>query len=238
MAENGYFLVADVLGFGKIVQNSTEDELDKRIAAWVALVENTAAANQIYRLQLISDTLFVAVEPVDGALGRLIAFSRQLLSEGIENSFPVRGSIVHGGFNWGKLTYGRAVISAHELEQNQNWIGIACAPDIPHLDQHWGLDKLICYPPPLKKGAIRLQPVVSWAVPSYEQLIRLMMSGGLTRQNDLVGWEIGEKLTNTVMFQLYQDILQSNGSAPSQFYGSLPIHAVELAMSTAIRNAS
>src|SRR5258706_5887148 len=116
MADTGYFLIADVLGFGRIVRNSPGVALDDRIQEWVNLVESTASKFGIGKLQLISDTLFVSVPSASEELVKLLDFSKQLLADGIEQSFPLRGAIVHGTFAWGKLTYGPAVISAHELE--------------------------------------------------------------------------------------------------------------------------
>jgi hypothetical protein len=227
MADSGYFLIADVLGFGRIVHNSSDADLDTRIQAWVHLVESTASKFGIVRLQLISDTLFVAVPSSTEDLVKLVDFSRQLLANGIEQSFPVRGAIVHGTFAWGKLTYGRAVISAHELEQAQNWIGIACAPQLPGVETLWSIDRLICYPPPFKRAPIRLHPVVSWPIPDAARLMKLLMGGGLTKDGDTITWELGEKVNNTVLFRLYVDLLRAKGAAPVKFHGLLPVHPID-----------
>jgi hypothetical protein len=226
MADTGYFLIADVLGFGRIVRNSPDAILDDRIRDWVNLVESIAAKSGLDRFQLISDTLFMSVPSTTDELVKLLDFSRQLLSDGIEQSFPVRGAIVHGTFAWGKLTYGRALISAHELEQAQNWIGVSCAPQIPNIGNLWSIDRLICYPAPFKKAKIQLHPVVSWPVPTAERLMKLLMGGGLTKDGEVITWELGEKVNNTILFRLYLDFLRTKGVEPSKFHGLLPVHPI------------
>ena len=226
MADTGYFLIADVLGFGRIVRNTPEATLDDRIQVWVNLVESTAAKFGIEKLQLISDTLFVSVPSAIEELEKLLNFSRQLLTDGIEQSLPVRGAIAHGTYAWGKLTYGQAVISAHELEQAQNWIGIACAPQVSVTDNLWSVDRLICYPPPFKRAAIQCLPVVSWPVPTAERLMTLLTGGGLIQKGEIITWDLGEKMNNTILFRLYLDLLRARGAAPSKFHGLLPAHPI------------
>lgn len=153
------------------------------------------------------DTLFAGAPSTVEGLSGLLSFSRDLLSRGFEKSFPIRGAIVHGEYVFGKLTYGRAVIAAHELEQAQNWIGITCAPDLPNIETLWSLDLVVCYPAPLKRGPMKLHPVVSWPVPPTERLMRLLTGGGLTRGQGVITWELGEKANNTILFRLYQEIL-------------------------------
>jgi hypothetical protein len=230
MADTGYFLIADVLGFGRMVHNSPEAALDERIREWVNLVEAAASKFAVDKLQLISDTLFASVPSTIEGLAKLIDFSRELLTDGIEKSFPVRGAIVHGTFSWGRLTYGQAVIAAHELEQAQNWIGVACASGLPAISTLWSVDRLVCYPPPFKRAAIRLHPVVSWPVPSAARLMTLLMGGGLTREGEVINWNLGEKANNTILFRLYLDLLRANGVPPSQFYGTLPAHPIASAL--------
>ena len=227
MADTAYFLVADLLGFGRIVNNSSEQELDQRILAWTKLVDTTATAHGLGRLQLISDTLFVAANDTEHELLSLIAFSRELLSKGIAASFPVRGAIVRGSYVWGKLTYGRAVVAAHSLEQAQNWVGITCDFAIPEASLLWALDRLICYPAPMKRARMQLYPAVSWEIPETEKLMRLMTSGGLSKANEVLTWELGEKANNTILFRLYQDFLRHRGAPCSKFYGTLPVHPIE-----------
>lgn len=230
MNHTGYFLVADLLGFGKIVKNSTGPTLNGRIDEWINLVDATSSLHGIKNFQLISDTLFVGAPSSVEGLSGLLSFSRELLSRGIEKSLPIRGAIVHGEYVFGKLTYGRAVIAAHELEQAQNWIGITCAPDLPDIETLWFLDLVVCYPAPLKRGPMKLHPVVSWPVPPTERLMRLLTGGGLTRGQEVITWELGEKANNTILFRLYQEILHKRKMNCSRFHGSLPAQPIEEAL--------
>lgn len=230
MADTGYFLMADVLGFGKIIDNSTALERDTRIYDWVSLVESIAEEFGIEQFQLISDTLFASVASDRSALIKLLDFSSRLLTDGIEKSFPIRGAIVHGEFTWGKLTYGPAVIDAHRLEQAQNWIGITCAVELPGLDELWSVDRVVCYSPPLKHGLIKGHPVVSWSIPIFDQLVQRATAGGLTQKGEKLTWDWGEKINNTVLFQLYQQRLHKNKESPARFHGRLPVEPISAAL--------
>ncbi|MGH8427061.1 MAG: hypothetical protein ACRES7_03655, partial [Gammaproteobacteria bacterium] len=227
MAAPGYFLVADVLGFGRIVDNSSESELDQRIGGWTSLVESTAATHGIIHFQLVSDTLFVAEPSSEAGLANLLNFSIELLSAGVLRSLPVRGAIVHDSYEWGKLTYGRAVIAAHQLEQAQNWIGITCASGLPAIDRFWSIDCVVCYPPPLKRAPMQLHPVLAWDVPDSGELLRLLVGGGLVKEREVLTWELGEKANNTALFGLYLAMLRENALDCSKFHGSLPVQAIE-----------
>jgi len=222
MNDTGYFLAADLLGFGKIVKNSTPVELDARMEAWSNLVEVMAKAHGISQFQLISDTLFVGTPSTQEGLLSLLSFSRDLLSGGIEQSFPLRGSIVHGPYRFGSLTYGRAVIAAHELEQAQNWIGITCDPKLPRIESLWSVDLAICYPAPKKRGLYLLHPVVSWPVPTEARLLHLLMGGNLVAVGEGLGWEVAEKMSNTMQFRAHLEFLRQRGLDGSRFDGFLP----------------
>ena len=144
--ESGYFFIGDVLGFKNIVTNSAHTELDGSVESWVSLVEGAAAFAQLSeKPQLISDTVFAAAPSGVDGLRQLIQFARYLLENGFKNSFLVRGAITFGPYHWGRLTYGKAVISAHEIEMSQDWIGVTCG-DIPDADECWGATGLVCYP--------------------------------------------------------------------------------------------
>ena len=227
MSETAFLLVADLLGFGKIVKNLPTDDLHARMIAWTTLVETTAKAQGLDRLQLISDTIFLAAPSSEHGLLSLIHFSRELLVKGIEQSFPVRGAIVHGEYTWGNLLYGPAVVAGHALEQSQNWVGISCAPALPFTNSLWALDRLVCYLPPLKGAPIQLHPVVSWDIPPTEGLFKAMTSHGLSKLEEIMTWEFGEKATNTILFRLYQEHLKAHRLPCAQFAGLLPIHPIE-----------
>lgn len=222
MDNTGYFLAADLLGFGKIVKNSTPVELDARMNAWSSLVESTAKTHGISQVQLISDTVFVGTPSTREGLLSLLSFSRELLSHGIRQSFPLRGAIVHGPYLFGSLTYGRAVIAAHELEQAQNWIGIACEPGLLNIESTWSVDLVICYPVPKKRGPYLLQPAVSWPVPAEDELVQLLSNGNLMKVGEVYTWEVAEKASNTTHFRLHQEYLREHDLDGSSFNGFLP----------------
>ena len=111
-----YSLAADLLGFSSIVSNLSGRALNKRIGDWVNLVQRIRPVAPTVEIQLISDTLFVREEGSAEALRRLLSFSRTLLEDGISHALPVRGAIAFGAVEWGRLTYGKAVIEAHRLE--------------------------------------------------------------------------------------------------------------------------
>ena len=58
---NGYFLVADILGFGEIIKNTPDSELPYRIGERVELVECLCENHEISNYQVISDTLFIGL---------------------------------------------------------------------------------------------------------------------------------------------------------------------------------
>ncbi len=224
----GYFLAADLLGFKNIIQNTSETELTRRIDAWLSLVDSAATKGQVSKTQLISDTVFAAADSNSESFQGLLEFSKYLLQEGIKQSLPVRGAISYGTFEWGRLTHGKAVNRAHELEKAQNWIGITCDNQLPHLNDNWGLDSLICYPAPMKSGEIKIHPVISWNVPDFQTLVRSLCQGGLTKNGEILPWFWGEKVNNTVQFGLYRTLLKKRGEDVRCFYGLLPIEVIHL----------
>jgi hypothetical protein len=228
IALEGYFLMADILGFSKIIENTKDVELDSRIGSWVTLVEALAKEYDIHSLQLLSDTVFAGTNSTQTGLRSLIAFGRSLLQKGLDASFPVRGAISHGSYEFGRLTYGKVVIKCHKIENAQEWMGIGCDANLPHGEGEWGLDSLVCYPVPMKSGPIVLMPTVAWVVPDYKTLAGKLTGNGLTKKDDKLPWEWATKVKNTVEYGLYLRILACNNVKPSQFYGTLPIETFEM----------
>ena len=223
----GYFFVADILGFGNIVRNSNEVDLVARINSWTTLVDSLAHQHDIDNIQLFSDTVFAYTESSTAGLRKLVEFSRSLLNQGVQQSLPIRGAITHGDFDWGRLTYGIAVITAHELETSQNWIGVSCDNNLPHVGDHWGFGSLIAYPTPLKAGPIKIHPVVDWSVPSKE-LAKCLTGGGLTHEGEVIPWALMEKLNNTVQFSVYKSLLRQYKGHPDKFYGVSSMEVISL----------
>lgn len=225
----GYFMVADLLGFGRLVENLPHSELIARVEGWISLVEHEAASCSVPHHQLISDTLFAATDDTLRGLRTLITFGRSLLEKGLTQNLPVRGAITFGSYEWGSLIYGDAVIKAHSLEQLQDWVGIACSGGLPQIDEVWGLESVICYPAPMKRGQIQLRPVVAWEVPHFADLARMLTGGSLTKRGEVLSWEWANKLSRTVEFGLYRRLLKKEVERTGKvFYGHLPIEAFEI----------
>lgn len=191
--------------------------------AWVSLVEQAASDCHATRTQLISDTIFAAADSGAEELRRLVGFARYLLSHGIGQSLPIRGAITYGSYEWGRLTYGKAVIRAHSLEMAQNWIGVTCDSNLPHVDELWGLNSLICFPAPMKGVQIKLHPVVTWDIPRFSDLTKILTSGGLTKKGDFLSWDWADKLNNTVLLGMYRNWLTAKKKSGKVFYGFQPL---------------
>jgi len=230
-AETGYFLVADVLGFSATISNTPHEQIEPRIAQWVSVVEKAAADSGVERRSLFSDTVFASAPSSENGLKSLISFARDLLTRGLEDSFLVRGGIAHGTFTWGSLTYGQAVIEAYKLEADQNWIGVACQGNLPHVAKLWGYDELVVYAVPRKKSPVQTQPVVSWPIPTTERLFELFHKSNSIRDGEFVSWEVGEKLDRTIQFRTYLHLLKRTQADAAKFHGGLPSHFLDNAVS-------
>jgi len=132
MASEGYFFIADLLGFANMISNLKEADCDERVEGWISLVKEATTKAGVTQFQLISDTLFAAAPATSAGLGSLVKLARHLLNEGVPQSYPIRGAITFGTYQWGDLIYGKAVINAHKLEAAQNWVGVSCTPTLPH----------------------------------------------------------------------------------------------------------
>ena len=224
---DGYFLTADLLGFGNIVRNSNDAELKTRVGNWIELIDQAKAASRLYNhIQLISDTIFVAADSSEDGLKSIVSFARELLNAGSRRSLPVRGGISHGNFEWGTLTYGKAVIQSHQLESRQNWIGISCQADLPHAASLWGPDGLICYPPPMKSGQIQLLPVIVWDVPPFDEFRASLLTNGLMKAGETLAWPWAQKFANTIEFRTYLEIVGGAGGNYERFHGTLPVETI------------
>ena len=234
MGSQGFVLVADLLGFGAMVSNLTRQgsgKLDDRIAAWTKLVATAAEHAGISQFRLMSDTVFAAVGDSREDFHRLVNFAQELLSTGMQASFPIRGGIAGGSYVWGELTYGEAVIRAHALEQRQNWIGVACNLDAsPHLEYAWNPERIVAYLVPMKSGTMQIIPAVAWQVPKTHDLGILMAQGGLVREGEALAWPVGEKLNNTVLFGLYLEQLRLRRLSGEHFLGECTTHLIETAL--------
>ena len=216
-----YLLVADVLGFSKILTNTSDNYLPERMKTWIDLVKNIQHDTNIKHVQLMSDTVFVHQEDHSKeGVDRLFQFSRILLERGLENSFPIRGAITYGHVSWEQeLIYGKAVLDAALLERSLDWIGIACGP-LPTVP--WSWDLTCCYPVPKKSGEVLLSPAVVWTIPKADELVRRANSEGLMKAKEVYRWENYSKQINTLAFSKYIHLTKQEGLSPERFHGKFP----------------
>ena len=220
-----HLLVADVLGFTKIVRNLSQATgndtsfLKERINQWINLINSIRSETGVTEIRLISDTVFVLEDFSHDGLARLLHFSKLLLENGIQNSFPVRGAITYGKVHWGNLIYGEPILDALHLEKSQEWIGIAGAGG---MNMPWSWDLVCCYPVPKKTGDIEILPSVVWSVPERGELEQRTGSGGLSQAGDRIPWEHQSKLINTLLFGKYVSVGKSKGLDPRSFFLNSP----------------
>jgi len=224
----GYFFCGDILGFSNIIRNLDAKKLENRINEWLALVKETAKNNHIEKFQLISDTVFAAVNDSESDLKKLVGFVRDLLNAAILKSLPIRGAIKLGEFTWQKqFVYGPAVIRAHEIEKDQAWVGVCLDCDYNIPEESWHDIGIICYPVPMTSGQIRLSPAILWDVPSFEELTKKMTSGGLTKDREVLYWKWGNKIGNTIIFKLYFNTIKKDKKPHNIFQGLHPVHFLD-----------
>ena len=220
-------MVADILGFSKMMGNLDGHRQAQRIAEWKDSVKHTGTEVGVTNSQLISDTLFVRDEDSTDGLARLLKFGQLLLERGIDKSIPLRGAIVHGNAAWGELPYGDAVIQAHQIEQSLDWIGIACSPNLPRVDSMWDWDLVTVYPVPRKAGLTQLVPTVSWNVPKTNELVLKVSENGLMSEGDHYRWEEISKVKRTIQFGIYLRVSKSYRSDSQHYSGWFPMHIIE-----------
>ena len=199
----GYILCADILGFSDIVRNQHAHDLRDRLDDWIDAVYALTKEYAFTRVRHFSDTLIVGVDDDSNSFGCLLEFSRRLLSVGIKHSFPTRGGIAHGTVVWDDtITFGPAVIRAHQAEQESDWIGIKCAKGCPYVEDLYCWDLLVVYPVPQRTGIVCLSSAVAWPVPPAPTLDKHTLLGIPTK--DPIRWESQTtKVLNTIIFGKY-----------------------------------
>ena len=222
-----YFMVVDILGFSQIMTNLNSDEQTRRVQDWLALVETTGFETGVKWIQLISDTLFVRQEDSVDGLARMLRFAQLLLERGLDKNIPLRGAIVHGDAAFGKMTYGEAVIKAHQIERSLDWVGIACARNLPGLEQFWDWDRVVRYAVPRKTGPMEYVGAVAWKVPDIGELLLMATGNGLVDDGAPVIWEPIAKLERTIQFGMYLRMGKSAGMDPQSLPGIFPMHVIE-----------
>lgn len=244
LMEQMYCYVGDVLGFSDMVTELTSEE-DKelapeqkakflpfaralRVKSWVELVTKGIDEYKIPNYHFVSDTVFAGTEYTRDGLKRLMDFSKYLLEEGIRDSLPLRGGIACGDVEWGdKISFGTAIIKAHKLETDQEWIGTCCEPDLPGLDELWDFQRVFCYPAPMKNEKLLThRPVIAWHVPTYAELRNKTSECAIRHIN--VDWKYDTMIRNTMLFSFCQKLINGNvlGAKPNAF-PSKPMEILE-----------
>ena len=215
-----YLLVADVLGFSKMVSNSSDEILPERINTWIQLVDEVSRETEIEEFQLVSDTIFAKEDDSENSPDRLFRFAQLLLEKSMRNSFPVRGAITYGEVSWGNLIYGKAVIEAYHLERSQDWIGIACGqlPKVP-----WSWELACCYPVPKKNGVVQLSAAVVWDIPNVVEFIKRSTSEGIMRKGEIFDWSHLSKPMNSLHFSNYVRYAKNAGFNPDKYPHNFPL---------------
>ena len=239
--EKMYCYVGDVLGFSDMISDLTPKEKEtlspeeqerftpeeraKRVDSWIQLIKSEVAKNNIPHYQLVSDTVFVGVEPTHEGLDQILKFSQDMLNDGIANSLPIRAGITYGDIEWGKeISFGTAIVNAHKLEEGQSWIGTCCEENLPRIEEAWDdFEKIFCYPVPMKHGGLLTYlPAISWDVPEYADLREKTSVTAI--RHKYVDWRYDSIIQNTMLFSLYRKLVLRNvieGVTPSKFPGEL-----------------
>ena len=234
-----YCYVGDLLGFKNTIMNLGKEEQKTRVSEWTKFIdESIKRFDNITNYQLISDTIFISAESNKNGLENLLNLSKYLLEEGLKKSFLLRGAITFGEVDWDdpRIAFGKSIVEAYNLANNQNWIGTCCGEMLPHINTMWHFDKVFVYPVPMKKGAIRLMPAVSWKIPITEILCRAATDRGLTLKGEVLNWEsFGYKIQNTRLFSMYLEKIKAleerdrpYTADPSQYYGMMTTTFIEI----------
>jgi len=222
--------VGDLLGFSNLMMNLRPEIQSIRVDEWISLAKTAAQEAAIEKFQLISDTIFASTEPTPEGLANLVKFSRLLLEEGTKVALPIRGAIAHGDVSWEReVTFGKALVDAYRLANNQNWIGVSVAESVAGHHLCWGWSSLVNYPTPMKSGPILIRPVVAWTIPPFLDFVKGLTSQGLSREGETLEWEWGSKVQNTALFGIYLRLLTPHGRYlnPVQFQGILPVQMLD-----------
>ena len=207
-----------------MIKNLSDSELNAKIDTWISIVKEICASLNIERYQLISDTLFIGVGEDEEDLCKIVSAGRELLNKCVIKSIPLRGAISFGNYTWSDdLVYGKAVINAHELEMNQDWVGISCVEGIKIPNS---CNYLICYSIPLKQGVSRVGVVITWDVPSYTDLASYLSKGGLAKTTDALKADWFTRIEKTILFSMYIKVSEKYGFPEDKFGGFSPLHAI------------
>jgi hypothetical protein len=237
--EKMYCYVGDLLGFSNIILNLPPEEYAIRVADWIQLCKDGVQECGLEKhYQLISDTIFVGAEDNIDGLENLLDFSKQILNSGIKEAFPLRGAISFGEVTWdNEITFGKAIVNAYNLANDQDWIGTCCEHNLPRIEDLWDFGRVFVYPAPMKsEKKLIFRPVISWDVPEYRDLRDKTVIKGLAIGD--MDWKYASRIQHTVMFSLYRKgVLNGLITAkPSAFPKDQPIEHIDSIVNEFIRD--
>ncbi|MBX9695411.1 MAG: hypothetical protein K2Z81_23705 [Cyanobacteria bacterium] len=199
-----YCLVADLMGFRKIIENLDVEQQADRITAWTNLAEKAKTKFSIPYQQLISDTIFASTDDTEDGLSTLIRYAQFLLNECVPKSLPLRGAISFGQVEWGgEITYGKAITEAYIHCENQEWVGISGTSKLEVPPRLWDWETLVGYTVPLKTGPLNTLPAVVWDIPYSDNLMSALVGEGLVDYKNDMDWRWARKFQNTILFSVY-----------------------------------
>jgi hypothetical protein len=97
----------------------------------------------------------------------------------------------------------------------------------------WGINTVVTYPTPLKKGRIGIYSVIVWEIPPVINLLKLTSDKGLTKKDENLKWDYFDKMNNTIIFSLYLKTLKKVEQESlmkvnvSHFQGINPLEIIE-----------
>ena len=74
----------------------------------------------------------------------------------------MRGAISFGEVTWDKeITFGKAIVNAYNLENDQDWIGTCCEHDLPRIDELWDFHRVFGFFAVLSGYGVRFNNLIS-----------------------------------------------------------------------------
>ncbi len=218
--ELNYCLVADILGFRSLVLSTDDNYQTSLVDSWISLVTIEADKLSLDRVQLISDSVFIAAPPNHDGLSALLHISKVLLEAGLALGLPLRGGIALEQLRWSsQVAHGPAIVRAYEFGNSLEWIGIACDYAFPDLSELWGWSRVVSYEVQTRGGGSVRRPCVSWNVPVDS--ILLPVSPSRREAVSTPSEEVLTKIRHTAEFRSYLERWRGLRDDPeaSRFHG-------------------
>ncbi|TWR82469.1 hypothetical protein [Pseudomonas saxonica] len=138
LSEGRYLLFLDILGFSKLVETKSVQEVYGVIDESLKAFGYWERMNGLFKTIYFSDTFVFYQDPkgyANWAFLDIYAIGAMLLSALLAKGIPARGAISFGEFEVEldttgrhQLYFGKALIEAYRAEQAEKWIGITVLP--------------------------------------------------------------------------------------------------------------